>query len=190
MASRWTWLQAQVADLEYKIRQHNEFQRQIRGSKGLVMLEVEPVVVPSTAAAASTVNGYSGVLPGSTTGRSCGLDSNTEQIYATAAAAAAAAASLGASRTRPLARSTYRKRRIVQLDGLHEMSKKAARPASLRCNCDGGLSPCAICTGRREPTASPEAMELMSVQERIAVVDSGYHPVLSLPDGTKAKDFP
>ncbi|XP_067934832.1 KAT8 regulatory NSL complex subunit 1-like isoform X2 [Watersipora subatra] len=31
--SRWTWLQAQVADLEYKIRQHGELHKHLRSSK-------------------------------------------------------------------------------------------------------------------------------------------------------------
>lgn len=31
--SRWTWLQAQVSDLEYRIRQHGELHKQLRSSK-------------------------------------------------------------------------------------------------------------------------------------------------------------
>ena len=38
IASRWTWLQAQVSDLEYRIRQQNEIYKQIRQSKGQVEL--------------------------------------------------------------------------------------------------------------------------------------------------------
>ena len=38
VASRWTWLQAQVSDLEYRIRQQNDIYRQIRASKGAVTL--------------------------------------------------------------------------------------------------------------------------------------------------------
>jgi hypothetical protein len=30
VASRWTWLQAQISDLEYRIRQHNEIHRYVR----------------------------------------------------------------------------------------------------------------------------------------------------------------
>jgi hypothetical protein len=29
VASRWTWLQAQISDLEYRIRQHNEIHRYV-----------------------------------------------------------------------------------------------------------------------------------------------------------------
>ncbi|KAA0705926.1 NSL complex subunit 1 [Triplophysa tibetana] len=36
--SRWNWLQAQVSDLEYRIRQQTDIYRQIRSSKGSVQL--------------------------------------------------------------------------------------------------------------------------------------------------------
>ncbi|XP_077993067.1 KAT8 regulatory NSL complex subunit 1-like isoform X1 [Glandiceps talaboti] len=38
VASRWTWLQAQVSDLEYRIRQQTDIYRQIRATKGVVSL--------------------------------------------------------------------------------------------------------------------------------------------------------
>ncbi|CAH1773587.1 unnamed protein product [Owenia fusiformis] len=38
IASRWTWLQAQVSDLEYRIRQQSDIYRQIRATKGSVVL--------------------------------------------------------------------------------------------------------------------------------------------------------
>ncbi|XP_060801404.1 KAT8 regulatory NSL complex subunit 1 [Amyelois transitella] len=52
IASRWCWLQAQVQELEYKIRQHNDLHKQVREAKGPVEFEGEPV-------------GYEGSLPGS-----------------------------------------------------------------------------------------------------------------------------
>ncbi|XP_020636337.2 KAT8 regulatory NSL complex subunit 1-like protein isoform X1 [Pogona vitticeps] len=36
---RWTWLQAQISELEYKIQQLTDLHRQIRATKGMVMLE-------------------------------------------------------------------------------------------------------------------------------------------------------
>merc|ERR1719458_1973753 len=49
LASQWVWLQAQVSDLEYKIRQHTELYRAQRASKGPVLLGEEVVLVkPST----------------------------------------------------------------------------------------------------------------------------------------------
>lgn len=38
VAARWSWLQAQVADLEYRIRQHTDVYRQLRATKGTVHL--------------------------------------------------------------------------------------------------------------------------------------------------------
>ncbi|XP_076663793.1 non-specific lethal 1 [Andrena cerasifolii] len=153
VAARWTWLQAQISDLEYRIRQHNELQRHIRANKGLVILDN-----------AETVNGYSGVLPGST-----GRYNSPE-------------GELPASRTRPFVWSFYRKRKLLQVDRLHEVSKRAAKASTVRCNCDHVLPPCALCTGRLDPMQPQEPIEQMSVQERIALVDPSYHPVLSFPD--------
>ncbi|XP_060679697.1 KAT8 regulatory NSL complex subunit 1-like [Hemiscyllium ocellatum] len=38
IVNRWTWLQAQVSDLEYRIRQQTDIYRQIRANKGPVIL--------------------------------------------------------------------------------------------------------------------------------------------------------
>ncbi|XP_068931331.1 KAT8 regulatory NSL complex subunit 1-like protein isoform X2 [Petaurus breviceps papuanus] len=39
VGSRWTWLQAQISELEYKIQQLTDIHRQIRATKGTVVLE-------------------------------------------------------------------------------------------------------------------------------------------------------
>lgn len=39
VGSRWTWLQAQISELEYKIQLLTDVHRQIRASKGIVILE-------------------------------------------------------------------------------------------------------------------------------------------------------
>lgn len=160
VASRWTWLQAQISDLEYRIRQHNELQRQIRSAKGLVVLEN-----------AETVNGYSGALPGST-----GRYNSPE-------------GELPASRTRPFVWSFYRKRKLLQVDRLHEVSKRAAKASTVRCNCDHVLPACALCTGRLDPMQPQEPIEQLSVQERVALVDPSFHPVLSFSDGMFAHEY-
>ena len=43
IASKWTWLTAQISDLEYRIRQQTDFYRQIRAAKGAVTLG-EPTI--------------------------------------------------------------------------------------------------------------------------------------------------
>lgn len=42
VASRWTWLQAQVSDLEYRIRQQSDIYKQVRHTKGPVTLGEPP----------------------------------------------------------------------------------------------------------------------------------------------------
>ncbi|XP_071417835.1 KAT8 regulatory NSL complex subunit 1-like protein isoform X3 [Pithys albifrons albifrons] len=42
IGSRWTWLQAQISELEYKIQQLTDLHRQIRATKGMVILEEFP----------------------------------------------------------------------------------------------------------------------------------------------------
>ncbi|XP_015277006.1 PREDICTED: KAT8 regulatory NSL complex subunit 1-like protein [Gekko japonicus] len=39
---RWTWLQAQISEIEYKIQQLTDLHRQIRATKGMVILEELP----------------------------------------------------------------------------------------------------------------------------------------------------
>ncbi|XP_064595229.1 KAT8 regulatory NSL complex subunit 1-like isoform X2 [Liolophura sinensis] len=58
VASRWTWLQAQVSDLEYRIRQQNDIYRQIRANKGMVILGDPPS--PEDLMAKSRMNGRPG----------------------------------------------------------------------------------------------------------------------------------
>ncbi|XP_057330219.1 uncharacterized protein LOC130670753 isoform X2 [Microplitis mediator] len=153
IASRWTWLNAQISDFEYRIRQHNDLQRQVRANKGQVVLE-----------GAETVNGYSGVLPGSL--NRYNLPEAEQQ----------------SARTRPFVSESYRKRKLFRIDGLHELSKRAARPSTVRCDCEHVLAPCALCTGRVDPMQPQEPFDQLSVSERIAMVDPCYHPVLSFPD--------
>ncbi|XP_045207294.2 KAT8 regulatory NSL complex subunit 1-like isoform X2 [Mercenaria mercenaria] len=45
IVARWTWLQAQVSDLEYRIRQQSEIYKTIRTSKGVVTLSDPPLSV-------------------------------------------------------------------------------------------------------------------------------------------------
>ncbi|NXN06545.1 KAL1L protein, partial [Indicator maculatus] len=42
IGSRWTWLQAQISELEYKIQQLTDLHRQIRATKGMVTVEEFP----------------------------------------------------------------------------------------------------------------------------------------------------
>ncbi|KAK9730598.1 hypothetical protein QE152_g14445 [Popillia japonica] len=63
------------------------------------------------------------------------------------------------ARTRPL--TNFRKRKLLQTNGLHAVSKKAARPSTIRCGCVKPNVPCALCTGRTDPTHPRDPMEYL-----------------------------
>ncbi|KAK6635146.1 hypothetical protein RUM44_000395 [Polyplax serrata] len=181
VASRWTWLQAQISDLEYKIRQHTEYHRQIRAGKGPVVLGEEGTRRPQQRSTPPvSVNGYHGSLPGSV---SINMKPNEETLNGTIPFQTNNCdPTMTACRTRPFVKSAYRKRKLLRTTGLHLVSKKAARPVTVRCGCRPPLS-CALCTGRPDPTR-PNRFEPFNVAERIASVDFSFHPVLSFPSDT------
>uniref|UniRef100_A0A0K8TGK7 PEHE domain-containing protein n=2 Tax=Lygus hesperus TaxID=30085 RepID=A0A0K8TGK7_LYGHE len=145
IASRWIWLQSQIADLDYKIRQVNDIRRQIKTNKGPVKLENQP---PS------------------------------ECVEETCA------------RVRPLNRASFTKRKVVTLSGSLRGNKRANRPSSVRCSCRGvtllagGMTEhsCGLCAGRLlDPTGPRDPLEMNPVNERVALLDPGFHPQLSFP---------
>ncbi|GFS15218.1 KAT8 regulatory NSL complex subunit 1 [Elysia marginata] len=78
IVSRWTWLQAQVSDLEYRIRQQSQVHRQLRASKGGVVLG-DP---PSTADILRRLQGMAPTTPQETTsGSEGGAGQDGEQVY-------------------------------------------------------------------------------------------------------------
>lgn len=183
VASRWTWLQAQVADLEFRIRQQTDLCRQLRRAKGDVHLEgQDPHHADDDDKAETKPNGLvlSELLP-------------------------------GCARTRALA-AGFRKRKVVVAASALASARKSARlSATVQCPCrsvcgptspgagaadlatpsaDGGsvvdgptlppLAPCLICSGRYN-SVRPLDAELMTRQEKAALLDPGFHPVLSFP---------
>ncbi|XP_058055651.1 uncharacterized protein LOC131207059 [Anopheles bellator] len=178
VASRWTWLVARVADLEYRIRQHNEWLMKIRFNKGPVTLEEFAMGQDSSgiggddggAQQPQSINGYRGLLPGSSKPLNSELGATDEEE-----------AIPSCSRTRPYNRSKFRKRKLMQTPNLHIISKRAARPSNIKCGCQWPLQPCALCTGRPDPTAPRDPPTTMPFAERVALLDSSYHPVLSFP---------
>ncbi|KAJ8921484.1 hypothetical protein NQ315_003102 [Exocentrus adspersus] len=175
IAARWTWLQAQIADLEYRIRQHTDLHKQIRTNKGAVQLggTGPPSAVPSSP---TTVNGYRGQLPGSSPLTAKVMDNQT----AIGGNGSSSEFQYQCSRTRPLV--NFRKRKLLQVSGLHAVSKKAARPSTIRCGCVPMSVPCALCTGRTDPTHPRDQPETLSKAEKVALLDPCFHPVFSLPE--------
>uniref|UniRef100_A0A182LRK5 PEHE domain-containing protein n=1 Tax=Anopheles culicifacies TaxID=139723 RepID=A0A182LRK5_9DIPT len=170
VASKWTWLWARVADLEYRIRQHVEVLNKIRVNKGPVVLE-EPTLTGDQQQQQS-VNGYRGQLPGSSkplTSQTTVTDDEDDVASS-------------CSRTRPYCRSQFRKRKLMQTHNLHTVSKRAAKPSNVKCGCQWPLLPCALCTGRTDPTALRDPLDTLTFPERVALLDASFHPVLSFPE--------
>uniref|UniRef100_A0A182K1G6 PEHE domain-containing protein n=1 Tax=Anopheles christyi TaxID=43041 RepID=A0A182K1G6_9DIPT len=169
VASKWTWVVARVADLEYRIRQHNEVLYKIRLNKGPVVLDD----TPGDGDQQQSVNGYRGQLPGS-----------SKPLGSTATISDESDADMvsSCSRTRPYCRSRFRKRKLMQTYNMHAISKRAAKPSTVKCGCQWPLQPCALCTGRSDPTALREPLDTLTFPERVALLDASFHPVLSFPE--------
>ncbi|XP_074033413.1 non-specific lethal 1 [Leptinotarsa decemlineata] len=176
IAARWTWIQAQISDLEYRIRQHTDWHKQIRANKVAVKLGgSSPPCTPLLQTPQTTINGYCGQLPGSSP------ISKTED----GAKAESSDLDYQCARTRPLV--IHKKRKLLQVSGLHAVSRKAARPSTIRCGCVPLSVPCAVCTGRTDPTHPRDPPDTMSKSEKVSLLDPSFHPVFSMPEDTSQK---
>lgn len=119
IASRWSWLLAQISDLEYRIRQHKELYLLLKKHNGQVELDgAAPPPPPSDPQPSQqSVNGYRGVLPG-----------NSRADGEAKAPEADDGEDSGTARTRPFKWNGFKKRKLLQSTNLHKISRKAARP--------------------------------------------------------------
>ena len=85
-----------------------------------------------------------------------------------------------AARCRPV--RSYRKRKLLRTSGLHQISRKAARLSTVKCHCNPPASSCPMCGGRYNNTQALDP-NVMSLQEKVALLDPAYHPVLSFKGG-------
>ncbi|XP_075547713.1 non-specific lethal 1 [Dermacentor variabilis] len=238
VACRWTWLQAQVADLEFRIRQQADLCRQLRKAKGDVRLEGQDPPedastddkaecdVETTTVAEEDVAPHAADAAGTAAppAKPNGLVLSASDLLPPAATA------VGCARTRALA-AGFRKRKVVVAATALASARKSARlTATVQCPCrsvcgptspgataagwgsgfaasappspvttvplapaaDGGaavdaptvslppLAPCLVCGGRYN-SVRPLDAELMTRQEKVALLDPGFHPVLSFP---------
>ncbi|CRL07434.1 CLUMA_CG020403, isoform A [Clunio marinus] len=157
VASRWCWLATQISELDYKIRQHTDLRKHIKDSKNVVTLEDASIL--------------EGKLSGNCSKDSTCIISDDEEGNRCSSA-----------RVRPLVKSAFRKRKLVQIANLHTISKKAGRPSTLKCSCHWPYQPCALCTGRGDPTEPRDLPDTLQTAERVALLDPGFHPVLSFAD--------
>lgn len=135
IASRWSWLLAQISDLEYRIRQHHELHLLLKMSNGQVEFEgtenINTAGVTSSAAATPptapvdyqqlSVNGYRGILPGN-------VRSNDDGDVDIKAIDDEDSDTNGTARTRAFKWNGFKKRKLLQSTNLHKISRRAARP--------------------------------------------------------------
>ncbi|XP_064301313.1 KAT8 regulatory NSL complex subunit 1-like [Phalacrocorax carbo] len=83
-----------------------------------------------------------------------------------------------AARIRPVCK--YKKRKLVRAASVSHFSGKPLKPLTMKCSCEWPNS-CILCSCK----ASVQAIDpdTMSLEERVALLDSGFHPVLSLSHG-------
>ncbi|XP_058038834.1 KAT8 regulatory NSL complex subunit 1-like isoform X2 [Ahaetulla prasina] len=132
------------------------------------------------------VNGISNCLSACATGGSSAegptadrhLKKPTPANHSLPGVASALDNSCVAARIRPICR--YKKRRLVRINSIAHLNRKPPKPLSLKCTCEQPNS-CILCDFKASlPAVNPEAM---SLEERIALLDSGFHPILSFPQG-------
>lgn len=173
IASRWMWLIAQVADLEFKIRQQNEMYRTLRQNKGPIILEANVAprpVAPAPAAGAETEAG---------------------SVCASAGKEIQANDFIEVDCVRTLPVKQLRRRKLVRsVAALAGATRKTARLSTVQCVCNTLpplVSPCLLCNGRYNYVQVVDT-DCMPQYERVALLDSSCHPVLSLPNSKSIAD--
>ncbi|CAG2114403.1 unnamed protein product [Medioppia subpectinata] len=186
IASRWTWLQAQVADLEFRIRQQNEMYRQLRATKGSIsfgtsdhnlMVPTPVVCKPNTLSTSVTTNGQPLQTQSQVTGDVSAPPQQPPPTHADSD-------SHYCMRTLPM--NSMRKRKLVHsMSALSGATRKAAKYSTIQCSCNGlpdMMWPCVLCNGRYSYVHVIDT-DSMPHFERVALLDSACHPVLSLNNG-------
>ena len=179
LASQWVWLQAQVSDLEYKIRQSTDGYRAQRLGKGSVQLGEDVVSWPPHAKVPSLPGASGDSVP-----LSCPVPT---RVYGSASkdhedtGSTDDEASMTCCRVRPVKR--VRRRKLVDTHGLHHTVARAAKLSSVSCECLRPGQWCVLCTGRRSHSlaVSGSGERRGSRQETVALLDHSYHTVLSQP---------
>ncbi|XP_040186154.1 KAT8 regulatory NSL complex subunit 1-like isoform X2 [Rana temporaria] len=199
VVSRWNWLQAHVSDLEYRIRQHTDFYRQLRAGKGQVLLgDASPSesclgdsshISPDSRTAISTPPSADPerkadtgttepkILQKPINGvvmlpqRSC---SEIEEQTSTKSTATISDSSCVCARTRPVLHC--KRRRVVRPDRILPLHRKVQSGVPRPCEVSSSCVMCATFPGlsTQFPYSDP-------LSERLTLMDPAIHPVLSFP---------
>ncbi|XP_018430254.1 PREDICTED: KAT8 regulatory NSL complex subunit 1-like [Nanorana parkeri] len=194
VVSRWNWLQAHVSDLEYRIRQHTDFYRQLRAGKGQVLLgDAGPsescVGDPDGRTAVSTslsVDPERKAEPGTTEPKILqkpinGVvmlpkrsSSDAEEQTSSKSTATVPDSSCVCARTRPVLHC--KRRRVVRPDRILPLHRKVQSSVPRPCEVSSSCVMCASFPGlsTQFPYSDP-------LSERLTLLDPAIHPVLSFP---------
>ena len=178
IASRWTWLQAQVSDLEYRIRQQSDLYRQLRSLKGAVTL------YNSSSVAAESVHSFSDRSASDSSHKISSSSGVCEQTVDCNSVSPMTVESATCTAARCLPVRPCRRRRLLRPSGDTRLSahRKSALLSTVRCtSCHPPATPCALCAGKYNSVVSL-GTTLPSL-ERTALLDAAYHPVLSFSAG-------
>ncbi|XP_054161579.1 KAT8 regulatory NSL complex subunit 1-like [Oppia nitens] len=198
IASRWTWLQAQVADLEFRIRQQNEMYRQLRATKGVISFGTgdHKLTVPTNLVTKANITT---TTPTTSTAQLSQTSTQSQSVNATPKVldVSDTVPKTGQNdqlvsnstdsdnhccmRTLPL--NSMRKRKLVHsMSALSGATRKAAKYSTILCSCNGLpdiMWPCVLCNGRYSYVHVIDT-DCMPHFERVSLLDSSCHPVLSL----------
>ncbi|KAM6957801.1 KAT8 regulatory NSL complex subunit 1 [Aplochiton taeniatus] len=180
--SHWSWLTAHISELEYRIRKHTEVYRQLRWTKGPVMLgdaastdtslvererEAEHPGCQVTEENAMATDLRKGSVAGNQLNGL--LNRDTEQQLPLLASDG------GAARTRPLL--SCKKRRLLRPRPLSLQRKVLRQQGVCEVNAE-----CVMCVGRPCCASGTEMNYDRPLLVRLAQLDHSLHPVLSLAD--------
>ncbi|XP_075032970.1 KAT8 regulatory NSL complex subunit 1 isoform X2 [Mixophyes fleayi] len=200
VVSRWNWLQAHVSDLEYRIRQHTDFYRQLRAGKGQVVLGdasppesyAEGTLHPSPdartpASVSPSPDPERKPDQGSTEAKilqkpingivatlPSRCSSELEDHTSSKSTATLVDSSCVCARTRPVLHC--KRRRVVRPDRILPLHRKVQRSVPRPCEVSSSCVMCATFPGlsTQFPYNDP-------LSERLTLLDPAIHPVLSFP---------
>nr|DBA22158.1 TPA: hypothetical protein GDO54_013217 [Pyxicephalus adspersus] len=191
VVSRWNWLQAHVSDLEYRIRQHTDFYRQLRAGKGQVLLgDAGPTESCTGEASHLSPDSRTSIStsPSADPERKVRIlvlykslpwlpqrsSSDIEEQASSKSTPSVLDSSCVCARTRPVLHC--KRRRVVRPERILPLHRKVQSSVPRPCEVSSSCVMCATFPGlsTQFPYSDP-------LSERLTLMDPAIHPVLSFP---------
>ncbi|KAG1662797.1 KAT8 regulatory NSL complex subunit 1 [Nymphon striatum] len=196
VASKWTWLQAQISDLEYRIRKQTDVYQRLRSSKSTVNLKEtfsprhikeeytnkQVNSIDTLGILEDVMTNFNNVHNISRLTESMSSTSHGHENFESVSYKNLKTIDVNivndptcvASRVRPLIEGLKR-RKLIRTSAIYPLSPKIPKSNHFRCGCLP-YSQCIMCGGRNSfsPIYDSESLPLS-----VANVDPGYHSVLS-----------